>query len=396
MRIVCLWVPHFYIQVECLRTPALVGRPVVVGGRPEERGVVVDCSPEAISSGVSPSMSLNQAYHLCPQASFILFEKERYLELWEEILFVLGAFTLRIESDECGLACLDITNTPKFHGSETLLAHSIGREMVGSFGIKARVGVGNSRFVAGQAAFHGRNDTLVIEPGREKQFLSPLSVHTLPVAEEVRERLILLGLKTLGKLSFLSKEALVSQFGLSGNLLWELAHGIEDRRQISVKRNAVYFEKEMINETSLEGAIPLSGNLEGLTEELAAELKQARWLCRKLKLILDLDNGGVVEKTAVFKHPTGDAKEMLRRIDSLLEHVALESPICGVRLRVSEVSVVQVEQESLFRRRPDFLKKLEGVRDYLDALYGYAPLFRIEEDDGNSRLPERRYMFREV
>jgi DNA polymerase IV len=396
MRVVCLWVPHFYIQVECLKAPALVGRPVVVGGRPEERGMVIDCSPEALSRGVYPSMPLSQGYHLCPQASFILFEKERYLELWEEMLFVLGAFTLRIESDECGLAYLDITNNPKIYKSEVSLAAGIAREMVAFFGITAKTGIGNSRFLARQAAFHAKNNSLVIEMGGEKQFLSPLSVNTLSVEEKVKERLNLLGLKTLGKIASLSREALVSQFSLIGNLLFELAHGMEDRRQISVKRNTVYFEREIASDTPLDDTGPLKVSLTQAVEELVAELKQAQWSCRKLKLMLDLDNGAIIEKIAVFKHPTRDAKEMLLRIGNILDRVALASPIRGVRLRVSEVSVAEVQQESLFRRRSDFLEKLEGIKDYLDALYGYTPLFRIEEDDKNSRLPERRFVFREV
>lgn len=396
MRIVCLWVPHFYIQVEGLKTPSLIGKPVVIGGRPEERGSVIDCSPEAASHGIYPSMPLSQAYHLCPQASFILFEKERYLELWEEMLFVLGAFSLRMESDECGLAHLDMTNNPKIYKNEGALAASIGREMSHSFGVAVRVGVGNSRFTAGQAAFHAKDGSLVIEQGRQRHFLSSLSVNTLPVRDEVKERLNLLGLKTLGKLSSFSLEALVSQFGLSGNLLHELSCGMEDRQPISIRRNVVYFEKEMVSETPIEGAMLLSGHLGGLLDELAAELGQARWLCRKLTVTLDLDNGAVAEKTAVFKHPTRDAKEMATRVRNLLASLALESPICGARLRVCQVSAAEVEQEGLFRRQPDFLKKLEGIRDYLDALYGYTPLFKIEEDDKDSRLPERRFVFREV
>jgi DNA polymerase IV len=396
MRIVCLWVPHFYIQVEGLKTPLLRGKPVVIGGRPEERGPVIDCSPEAVSYGVCPSMPLSQAYHLCPQASFILFEKERYLELWEEILFVLGAFSLRTESDECGLAYLDVTNNPRIYKGEGALADSIGREVSRSFGIVTRVGIGNSRFVARQAAFHAKDGILVVEQSREGRFLSFLSVNTLPVGDDVKERLNLLGLKTLGRLSSLSREALVSQFGLSGTLLHELSCGAEDRQPFSVRRNVVYFEKEMVSETPIEGAILLSGHMEGLLDGLAGELKQARWLCRKLTVTLYLDNGAIAEKTAVFKHPTRDAKEMLARVKSLIASVALESPICGARLRVCQVSAAEVEQESLFRRRPDFLKKLEGIRDYLDAMYGYTPLFKIEENDKDSRLPERRFVFREV
>lgn len=396
MRIVCLWASHFYVQVERLRTPPLRDKAVVIGGRPEERGLVIDCSPEAQSHGVYPSMSLSQAYHLCPQASFVLFDKERYLGLWEEVLFVLGAFSLRIESGECGLAYLDSTNSPKMYKSETLLADAIAREMIDSFEIAARVGIGNSRFLATQAAYRTKTDSLVIEAGKEKSFLSPLSVNTLPVDEKMKERLHLLGLKTLGRIASFSRETLVSQFGLPGNLLYDLACGLEDQRRISLRRNTVYFEKEILNETSLEDTAPLSGQLEGLLKELAAELKQAGWSCRKFKLVLDLDNRRGVEKTAVFKRPTRDAEEMLTRARSLIDRVAVESPIRGLRLQISEVAFAEIEQESLFRRRPDFQKKLEGVKDYLDALYGYTPLFRVEEDDKDSRLPERRFVFREV
>ena len=357
---------------------------------------MVDCSPEAVSWGVYPAMPLRQAHHLCPQASFILFEKERYLGLWEEILFALGAFSLRMESDGCGLAYLDTTKSPKTYKREGALAADIGQEMSCSFGIAAKVGIGNSRFLAGQAAFHAKEGSLVVEEGGERRFLSPLSVNTLPVGDEVKERLNLLGLKTLGRLSPLSREALVSQFGLSGNLLYELSRGIEDRQPLSIRRNVVYFEKEMASETPIEGAILFSGQMEGLLDELAAELKQARWLCRKLKVVLDLDNGATAHKTVLFKDPTGDAKEMLMRVKNLLASLALESPIRGARLRICQVSAAEVEQESLFKRRPDFLKKLEGIRDYLDALYGYTPLFKVEEGDKDSRLPERRFVFREI
>jgi hypothetical protein len=171
---------------------------------------------------------------------------------------------------------------------------------------------------------------------------------------------------------------------------------VEDRQPIPIRRHVIYFEKEMVSETPIEGRTLLSGHMEGLLDELAAELKQARWLCRKLTVTLDLDNGAIAEKTAVFKHPTRDVKEMLTRVKNLLASLALESPICGARLRVCQVSAAQVEQESLFRRRPDFLKKLEGIRDYLNALYGYTPLFKVEENDKDSRLPERRFVFREV
>ena len=71
MRVACIVVPHFLVEVERLHEPALRGRPVVVGGAPEERKDVLDCSPEAMARGVRPGMSLREALSRCAEAAFV-------------------------------------------------------------------------------------------------------------------------------------------------------------------------------------------------------------------------------------------------------------------------------------------------------------------------------------
>ena len=78
MRVACVFVPHFLVEVERGYEPGLQGRPVVVGGAPEERKDVLDCSVEAMQRGVRPGMSLREALSRCPEAAFVEAHPERY------------------------------------------------------------------------------------------------------------------------------------------------------------------------------------------------------------------------------------------------------------------------------------------------------------------------------
>ena len=78
MRVACVVVPHFRVEIERLHEPSLRGRAVVVGGLPEERKEVLDCSPEAMARGVRPGMSLREALSRCAEAAFVEAHPERY------------------------------------------------------------------------------------------------------------------------------------------------------------------------------------------------------------------------------------------------------------------------------------------------------------------------------
>ena len=185
MRIACVYFPHLYMQIEKLTQPQLEGYPVIIGGMPEERSSVADCSEEAAAQGVFAGMSLRQAYHLCPEALFLPFGG-RCEHIWEDILFALGVFTLRVEPTIPGLACLDITEALKIYGNERAMASAIIQDMLTSLRVQVRVGMGNSRFIAKQAALNAWN-VLIVRPGEEKTFLSLLSSRDASTAGQ-RER----------------------------------------------------------------------------------------------------------------------------------------------------------------------------------------------------------------
>jgi DNA polymerase-4 len=391
MRIACIFIPHFCIQVESRGNPDLEDRPVIMGGSPDDRQHVVDCSQEAEALGVYPGMALREAYYLCPDAVF-LEPKSRYRHVWEDTLFALGAFSLHIEAETPGIACLDITKAPAIYRSERAVADAIIREMAESSGLRARIGIGNSRFIARQAAMCAW-DALIIEPGGEKDFLSLLPAGCLPLEEKDREHLTLLGLSTLGKVGGLSKKALISQFGPDGKTLWDMANGIEDKKPIPKRESPICLEREFTSEIPLETSAEMMSVIVPMVGELSGELSAIGMSCRKIGLSLFLENRTIVERTFVMKKPTARVAPMLMRLSECLGALALDSPVISIAISVPDPVLPQSNQENLFWRRSAFAERLEGIRAYFNARYGDTPLMRIEEAEAYTRLPERRFRF---
>jgi nucleotidyltransferase/DNA polymerase involved in DNA repair len=394
MRVACVFLPHFCIQVETLTNPDLEDRPVIMGGAPDNGQRVIDCSEEAEAQGVHPGMALREASYLCPDA-VVLDLKDRYRRVWDDMLFALGAFSLHIEADETGIAYLDITKAPAIYTSERAVAEAIIREMAESSGLRAHVGIGNARFTARQAAACAWG-TLIIEPGGEKDFLSLLPASCLPLAEKDREHLALLGLSTLGKVGGLSKKALISQFGPDGKMLWDMANGIDDKKPIPKRANPICLEREFTSEAALETLGEIMSVIVPMVGALSGELGLIGMSCRKMAFSLCLENRTVIERTFVMKKPTARPGPMLMRLSECLGTLALDSPVISIALSIPDPAAPQRSQENLFWRRSAFVERLDGIRAYFNARYGETPLMRIEAAEEHSRLPERRFRFVEA
>jgi hypothetical protein len=136
--------------------------------------------------------------------------------------------------------------------------------------------------------------------------------------------------------------------------------------------------------------------MEGMISDLSDELKRMGMTCRKVKLTLWLQDGHSVEKVLVMKKPAAEARLLFRRIADFLESLVIESPVVAFLLAIPDPVPGEGDQEGLFRKRSIFAERLEGIRAYFDARYGYSPIMRIEQGERGSRLPERRFRFTDV
>jgi nucleotidyltransferase/DNA polymerase involved in DNA repair len=393
MRVACVYIPHFYLQVEKLSNPNLKNNPVVIVAMPEERGFVLDCSDELVKRGVSPLMPLKEASNLCFDAVPLFVQRREYTNIWDNILSSIAEITLRIEAKETGIAFLDVTRLPGMYKSEEQLALALAGLVNDRFRLKTHIGIGNSRFMACEAALSAVKDIHVVRKGTERTFLSNIGIERLPVLRDVRERLHLLGLNRLGQIGAFTLSALTSQFGTTGKTLWEIVNGIEEQDRIPCAFTIADIDESIICDEPVYSRGQIKITLLTLLEKLCLELEDLGKACRAIKLVFDLQNKSFFEKQFFLSPPTAHKDDMLRRIMVGLEQVDLPSPIQIMSVRASSLVNNGGKQENLFRLRSNLPKSMADISGMLKTKYGSMPVGHIVENNTNTLLPDDRYVF---
>ena len=179
----------FFVSVEELFDPSLKGKPVVVGGKSNERGVVSAASYAARKFGVHSAMPLRTAYKLCPQAIFVEGHRSRYIEYSGRVFEVLQKFSPAVEMASIDEAYLDLTGTERLHGPPLQAAHRLHAMVKDATDLNCSIGASSSRLVAKIASDQAKpNGVLWIVPGREAEFLAPLDVRKIPGVGKVTEK----------------------------------------------------------------------------------------------------------------------------------------------------------------------------------------------------------------
>jgi DNA polymerase-4 len=219
----------FFVSVEELYDPSLKGKPVVVGGRPNERGVVSAASYAARKFGVHSAMPLRTAYKLCPQAIFVEGHRERYSEYSHKVYEVLRSFSPQVEMASIDEAYLDVTGTERLHGPPLSAAHKLHGMVYGATRLNCSIGVATARMVAKVASDQAKpNGVLWIVPGQEARFLAPLDVRKIPgVGRVTEQRLHASGIRKVGDLARLDESFLEERFGKWGLALAGKSRGMD-------------------------------------------------------------------------------------------------------------------------------------------------------------------------
>jgi DNA polymerase-4 len=219
----------FFVSVEELFDPSLKGKPVVVGGRPNERGVVSAASYAARKFGVHSAMPLRTAYKLCPQAVFLDGHPERYRDYSHKVYGVLHSFSPLVEMASIDEAYLDMTGTERLYGPPLRAAHLLHERMKAETGLNCSIGIAASRLVAKIGSDQAKpNGVLWVIPGQEPAFLAPLDVRKVPGVGKVTEKnLNALGIRRVGDLARLDEAFLEQRFGKWGLALAGKSRGLD-------------------------------------------------------------------------------------------------------------------------------------------------------------------------
>jgi len=274
-KIVHVDMDAFYASVEVLDDPSLRGKPVIVGGTPEERGVVAASSYEARRHGIHSAMSAARARRLCPDGVFLRPRFERYAELSRQVFDILEDYTPLVEKVSIDEGFLDLTGcTGTFDGAvET--GRRIKRRIRDEVRLTASVGVAPNKFLAKTASELEKPDGFVVIIAEDAQAtLAGLPVRSLwgvgPVTEKTLSEM---GVYKVADILDCPRGTLEKRLGSFAERLLELARGI-DESPVEVGAEAKSVSSETTFHTDIADADELRHNLDALAERVARELRE--------------------------------------------------------------------------------------------------------------------------
>ena len=362
----------FFVTVEQVLNPSLAGKPVIVGGRPEGRGVVASASYEARKCGVHAAMPLSKAKRLCPQAVFVTGNYRRYVEYSRKFMDIISDYSPCLQPGGLDETYLDVTGCENY-GSWHNLALKMKERIRKETGLVASVGIASSRVVAKIASDLGKPDGLIeVTPGEEKAFLAPLPVQKMPgVGEKTNQVMRSMNIHTIGQLADMPEPVFKNRFGEGMLWLREHARGIDDSpveaygESKSASRETT-FEKDT-SDTGL-----LKATLRYFSEKLGAELRDSDKKARTVTLKLRYADFETINRSKTSSAATDLDDRIFQSAVRLLDSALAKKyrPIRLIGLEVSNFAGGE-RQLGLF---DDEAKKLEQVDRAIDVIrdkYGF-------------------------
>lgn len=364
----------FFASVEQGFNPLLRGKPVIVGGKENQRGVVHTASYEARALGIRTGMALVRAKALCPQAVFLKGDYEHYRAVSQVFQEVYLKYTPQVEFTSLDDAFLDLSASVHLYPSVEWIAKSIVSEVQRRVGVGLSVGVGSSKLIARIASDLKKPGGIVcLRPEDEKEFLAALPVEKLPgIGHVSKERLTDLRIFRVGQLAQLPKIIVQQLFGKNGLTIWELANGIDKR---SVQRKII--PRQISRETSLEEDTNdvnlVRGILQYLTERVAKKLREQELVCRTIGVKIGYSDFKRHARSQSLSHPSNDSVELFRMAGLIFEEMCLR------RIRIRHVGIVVNNLEPLNFQRFLFdeqsrRESLTTAIDEIRARFGFMAL----------------------
>jgi len=372
----------FFASAEQLANPAYRGKPVIVGADPKQgngRGVVSTASYEARRFGVRSAQPISQAWRLCPQGIYLPPDFKRYSHLSRMVMDILGRFTPELEIIGIDEAFLDCTGSRQLFGTGADIARKIREAVSAETGLTVSVGIASNKSVAKIASDLNKPDGITIcPPGKEAEFLAELDIGRLwgigkKTAALLRER----GLERIGDIARRSPDELHALIGRSGEQLWLLANGIDDRavnpeahdpKSCSEEHT---FDEDTVSLETLERLLKLMADR--TTRRLRSDAMSFRTVTLKLRFsdFHTITRSRTLPETQSSYHCAFETALALFR-----RELPLPGPVrlIGMGLSGLENSV----QMDLFDVRTDGDRVLDALKRKYGSRIGRASLYRTE------------------
>lgn len=369
----------FYASVEQRDKPELAGKPVIVGGTPQNRGVVAAANYEARAYGVRSAMPSSVAVRLCPYAVIIPMRMEYYVSVSSEIRDIFYRYTPLVEPLSLDEAFLDVDASTQLHGSPETIASKIKEDIQRELNLTASVGIASNKFLAKIASDLEKPDGLVSVPSPCQSFLDPLPVTRLwGIGKVASENLKDIGVHTIRDFRLQDLNSLKSCVGHSINRLLQLATGV-DARKVVVESTPKSISRETTFATDIVNIETLESTLLKLTEDVAARLRKESMSARTVGIKLRFSDFNTITRDETQSSPT-DVTQTIWKIVRQQLHTALADK--NFKIRLAGVRVGSLE--SPFDDPADLFdhnelrqqRKVDAVVDQINTRFGKSTVRR--------------------
>lgn len=305
----------FFASVEQRDNPALAGRPVAVGS-----GVITAASYEAKARGVDPPTNRARALAACPDLTIVPLRSEAYSEASRAVFDVFERHSPLVEGISIDEAFLDVGGMEHMGGTPREIGRALRRDVRESVGLAVTVGIASAKFIAKIASGFAKPDgLLVVEPGRELEFLHPLDIERLwGVGRVTSEKLRARGIHTIGDIAGYGQDRLEPVIGVAAAAKFtDLANG-RDPRSVRPRqaRKSIGAQRALPNRRY--SAEELDQHLSWLVEKAAPRLRRSGRSPRTVVLGLRLGDFSRISRSFTMPRPSSSTEELLAALRALL------------------------------------------------------------------------------
>ncbi len=336
-KIIHIDMDAFYASVEQRDNPNLKGKPVIVGGSPNSRGVVATCSYEARKYGVHSAMPSKIAQKRCPYAIFVKPRFDVYREVSNQIRDIFYRYTDLVETLSLDEAFLDVTNPKIPIKYATTIAKFIKRDILIETGLTASAGVSYNKFLAKLSSDYEKPDGLtVIMPENAQDFLDKLPIEKFfGIGKVTSKTLKIMGIKNGYDLRQLSLYELEKMFKSRGYFYYNFARGI-DNRPVEPYRE----RKSVGSETTLDHNYRLDEEeivdiLDELCLDVSNRITYLNKLGKTVTLKMKFEDFTQITRSVSLEHGISSHEDIRTHIYNLLRNIKcndLQIRLVGVTL----------------------------------------------------------------
>jgi len=349
-KIIHIDMDAFYASVEQRDHPEYRGKPVIVGGPPNSRGVVATASYEARKFGVRSAMSSRRAVQLCPEGIFVYPRFDVYKEVSRHIREIFSRYTDLIEPLSLDEAYLDVSVDKQGIGSAIEIAKLIKQAIKEELRLTASAGVSINKFVAKIASDMNKPDGLTfIGPSQITSFMEQLPVEKFHgVGKVTAEKMKKMGLHTGADLKRLSENEIKQYFGKPGAFYYRIVRGI-DEREVQPHRETKSTGAEDTFPVDLTEIEEMNSQLARIGGLVTARLKRHNLKGRTITLKIKYSDFKQITRNQSLSFATDDLEIIVKTAQQLLAAVVEqeEKPIRLLGISLSNFGeIIQIHGNS--------------------------------------------------